>query len=105
MAKLSIEELEKMTQSKFVCKQKIRLVDDAFGDNKPHIIEVLVFDGMAWCEDFKGHSYMMTYPKKSFVNLSKELSDNLKNFLELEKNATITEEHILIGYYVFSRVD
>lgn len=104
MAKLTIEELEKMTQSKFVCKEKIKLADAEFGDDKPHIIDILVFDGFAWCEDYKGHSYKMDYPKKSFVNLSKELSDNLRNFLEMEKNATITEEEILIGYYVFKAV-
>ena len=75
--RISVVDLEKMTQTKYVCTQKLKLSDNIFGDNKKRIMEFDIFDGFAYCADFEGKEYFMKYPKKDFVKLSKEvLSDN-----------------------------
>ena len=103
--KLTIEEVEKMTNSKYVVTSKLKLRDkEIFGDNKYRTIEFQVFDGFAYCADFEGHSYCMTFPRKDFVRMSKELSNNLRAFLKIETNEPLNELQILSGYYKLHKI-
>ena len=99
MERISIEDLEKMTHEKFVCTCSIKLSDDIFGDKNKHTLKFDIFDGFAYCPNYNGKEYYMIYPKKKFVEESKVMSKELKEFLELDEAATITEINCLDGYY------
>lgn len=98
--RITIEELEKMTQAKYVCTQKIKLSDDIFGDNKKRIMEFDISDGFGYCPNFEGKEYYMNYPKKKFVEDSKTLHKEVCEFLELDEHEPITESHSLSSYHI-----
>ena len=94
MERISILDLEKMTQTKYVCTQS----DNIFGDNKKRIMEFDIFDGFAYCANFEGKEYFMKYPKKDFVKLSKDMDKGVREFLELDEHQPLTETNILVTY-------
>lgn len=98
MARISIEDLESMTQTKFVCTQKIKLADPIFGDDTPHVLEFDVFDGFAYCADFNGKEYFMTFPKLGFMTLAKEMKDEIINHLSLAPSSNVGVKEILATY-------
>ena len=96
--RISITDLEKMNQTKYVCTQKLKLTDNIFGDKKQRIMEFDIFDGFAYCANFEGKEYIMTYPRKEFIKLSKDMEQGIRDFLYLQDKETITETHILQTY-------
>ena len=96
--RISILDLEKMTQTKYVCTQRMKLSDNIFGDNKKRIMEFDIFDGFAYCANFEGKEYFMKYPKKDFVKISKEMEKGVRDFLELDEHQPLTETNILVTY-------
>ena len=98
MESISILDLEKMTQTKYVCTQRMKLSDNIFGDNKKRIMEFHIFDGFAYCPNFEGKEYFMKYPKKDFVKISKEMEKGVREFLELNEHQPLTETDILVTY-------
>lgn len=98
MERLSIQELEKMTHSKYVSSQKIKLIDEIFGDNESHILDFDIFDGFAYCANYKGKEYYMIFPKKEFIRASEEMKKNIRDFLEIDTYQVITEKEILASY-------
>ena len=96
--RISITDLEKMNQTKYVCTQKLKLTDNLFGDKKQRIMEFDIFDGFAYCANFENKEYIMTYPRKEFIKLSKDMEQGIREFLNLEDNEVITETHILQTY-------
>lgn len=97
MTRISITDLEKMMQTKYICTLKIKIGDNVLGDQNKHILEFDIFDGFAYCPLYKGKEYYMTYPKKKFINLSTDLKNAIKEFLNKQDN-DITEEDILASY-------
>jgi hypothetical protein len=87
-----------MTQTKYVCTQRMKLSDNIFGDNKKRIMEFDIFDGFAYCANFEGKEYFMKYPKKDFVKLSKDMDKGVRDFLELDEHQPLTETNILVTY-------
>lgn len=98
MARISIEDLEHMTQTNFVCTQKIKLSDPIFGDDAAHILEFDIFDGFAYCSNYKGKEYYMTFPRTSFMDLAKGMKDEVISHLSLPKGAKIGEKELLATY-------
>ena len=98
MGRISILYLEKMTQTKYVCTQRMKLSDNIFGDNKKRIMEFDIFDGFAYCANFEGKEYFMKYPKKDFVKISKDMDKGVREFLELDEHQPLTETNILVTY-------
>lgn len=98
MESISILDLEKMTQTKYVCTQRMKLSDNIFGDNKKRIMEFHIFDGFAYCPNFEGKEYFMKYPKKDFVKISKDMEKGVREFLELNEHQPLTETDILVTY-------
>lgn len=99
MERISIEDLEKMTQTKYVCTLKIKLSDEIFGDTEKHILEFDIFDGFAYCPNHNGKEYFMNYPKKKFVEDSTTMSKEVRDFMELDEHEPITEKASLASYY------
>ena len=98
MTEYKVEDFEKATQSKFVSKQKIKLADPIFGDNKKHILEFDLFDGFAICPNYNGKMYFMEYPKLEFMKLAKNIEQNAREYLELDEHTPLTTEHVLMAY-------
>lgn len=98
MSRLSITDIEKMTKSKYICTQTLRLADDILGDNKKHNMEFDIFDGFAYCADYKGKEYYMDFPKVSFINLAKDMAKSIREYLDIEEHAPIKETDILVAY-------
>jgi hypothetical protein len=53
MERISIQDLEKMNKTKYICTKKIKLADNIFGDNRKRVLEFDIFDGFAYCFDEK----------------------------------------------------
>jgi hypothetical protein len=97
--KMTIHELEKMTQSNYVGTRQIKLADELiFGDSDYHILEFDIFDGFAYCGDYNGLEIYMRFPKKELVKTDNVISENAREFLKLNKNVPLTEEHLLACY-------
>ena len=98
MKRLSIEEIEKMTNSKLVSTQVIEICDPIFNDEKKHSLKFDIFDGFAYCANYKGEEYWMDFPKKSFIKKAKAMEDAIREYTSLGEDAEITEKEIMISY-------
>lgn len=96
--RISITDLEKMTQTRYVCTQKIKLADNILGDTNKHILEFDIFDGFAYCPDYNGKEYYMIFPKKEFIALSKDMEKNARDYLQLDEHEPLKVEHLLASY-------
>lgn len=99
MSRISIQDLEKMTKSKYVCTQKLRLADsNVFHDDCKRVMEFDIFDGFAYCPDFEGHEYYMDFPKTQFIKMAKQMEKNIREYINLDEHEPIKESHILMSY-------
>lgn len=98
MKRISIPELEKMMQTTYVCTQKIKLSDSVLGDGNKHILEFDIFDGFAYCADYRGKEYYMIYPRKEFIALAKDAETKIREYLNLPETTPIEVEHILASF-------
>jgi hypothetical protein len=98
MERISITDLEKMSQSKYVCTEKIKMADDVLGDKKHHTLEFDVFDGLAYCADFEGKELFMDFPKLAFIKQCKDSEKEMRKFLNLDETTEITSVHVLQAY-------
>lgn len=96
--RISIKDLEKMTQTKYVCTQQIKLSDNVLGDSKKHVLEFDIFDGFAYCANYKGKEYYMNFPRKEFIALSKKMEKEARDYLSLDEHEPLKEEHLLASY-------
>jgi hypothetical protein len=68
-----------------------------------------IYDGYAYCEDYRGHRYDMTYPQLKAVRDSKEMADAVIDYINSisEKKIETPEEisviHILISFNTIYR--
>lgn len=99
MSRISIKDLEKMNQTSYLCTKKIKLADNVFGDNRKRVLEFDIFDGFAYCFDNKTEKeYFMIYPRKEFIKLSKDMENNVREYLELDEHEPLQEVHLLASY-------
>ena len=97
--RISIQDLEKMNQTKYLCTKKIKLADDIFGDNRKRVLVFDIFDGFAYSFDEKTNKeYYMIYPRKAFISLSKDMEKNVRDYLELDEHEPLQEVHLLASY-------
>ncbi|MBR6517609.1 MAG: hypothetical protein IKT40_12330 [Bacilli bacterium] len=88
-----------MNKTKYICTKKIKLADTIFGDNRKRVLEFDIFDGFAYCFDEKTKKeYYMTYPRKAFISLSKDMEKSVRDYLELDEHEPIKEVHLLASY-------
>ena len=102
--RIGISDLEKMTQSKYICTQKLKLSDEnIFKDNKKRVIEFDIFNGFAYGiysdpQTKEDKELYMIYPQKEFIKASKNMDAEIREFCGLNDTDEITETHILITY-------
>jgi hypothetical protein len=97
-ARISITDLEKMMQTRYIGTYRVKLNDDVLGDKKNHVLEFDIFDGFAYCADYRGKEYYMMFPQKAFVKLSKEMEDEARDYLNLADGSELSEIHLLTAY-------
>lgn len=98
MNRIGIDELKKMAQSEYECTQKLKFAnEEIFGKKEKEIIEVDIFDGIAYGQ-YNERDIFFTYPKKSFVKVCKSMADEIREYCKLKENQEITSTDILKTY-------
>ena len=68
-----------------------------------------IYDGYAICENYKGHTYDMSYPQLKAVKDSKEMADAVIDYInsisekQLESVEEISVIHVLISFNTITR--
>jgi len=62
-----------------------------------------IYDGFAYCPNYRGSDYCMDYPKIEFVNKSNEMQDEIRKYMNLDENDDITIYEILQTFNEMSR--
>jgi hypothetical protein len=84
---------EKLSGKKKICSEKLNI--EGFTKKIPFDI----YDGIAVCEDFGGHSYVMTYPQMKAVKDSEEIAKAIIDYVGGITTADeITVLHILMTF-------
>lgn len=97
--RISIEDLENMTHSKYVQTRKIGITDKGvFGDEKKHILECDIFDGFAYCADHEGSEYWIDFPKVNLYKLATSMAKHVREYMNLSDTDEIKVEHSLASY-------
>lgn len=71
---------------------------DALDDNNTHVLPFVIYDGFAYCEDYNGKEYGMSFPTLAFINSSKTMSNSVRQFVDLKEEEEITVKDILVSY-------
>ena len=88
MSRIKKEDLEKM-YGKMV--EEIDLTILGF-NGKMHFE---IYDGLAYCENFKGDEYVMKYPKLEFIEDSIEMQDEIRKYLDMDDKSKISVLDVL----------
>jgi hypothetical protein len=68
-----------------------------------------IYDGYAICDDYKGHTFDMSYPQLKAVRDSKEMSDAIIEYInsisdkKIETSEEISVIHVLISFNTIYR--
>lgn len=54
-----------------------------------------VYDGFAYCPDYRGSEYTLIFPKVEFVNKSDEMQKEIRRYMNLAEGADITIYEIM----------
>jgi len=72
--------------------------ETVFGTKKPQILVFDIFDGLAYCYDYKGKEYVMKYPTIKFIKKSKEFTDSILDGKHSTKIEDITIQDVIKTY-------
>lgn len=105
MGKISQKHLEGLYKP-LICTQTIQIDDNEalFGDKKKRVMKFDIYDGFAYCADYKGEEYYMIYPQLDFIKISKEMSQAVKEYVGLKDTDPIQVTDILTSYNTLYRV-
>ena len=82
------EDIEKI-YGKCLAEKELEIV----GIKKPVLFEI--YDGYAYCEEHKGHSYQIEFPLISLVEQSKKLQNDIREWTNLDEDKDITIYEII----------
>jgi hypothetical protein len=88
MARISKDALETM-YGKLIDEKELEIS----GFKKPLKFEV--YDGYAYCPNYKGHEYAIEYPRVELIEKSKEMQEDIKGWLDMKEDETITVYDII----------
>lgn len=98
--RLTIKELELMTQTQYIGTSEVRgIIDDVLGDDKKHNIVFDIFDGFAYCPNYRGNELTMRFPKLALIKEAEGMQKNIRESLNLQETDEITVQHILAVYF------
>lgn len=96
MARISREDLE-LLHGKMIAERELTILGFK---NK---LKFEIYDGFAYCENYRGAEYCLIYPMIEFVNKSVEMQEEIRRYMGLEENADITIYEILQTYNEMTR--
>ena len=88
MSRIKREDLEKM-YGKMVEERDLTILGFK---GKMHFE---IYDGLAYCENFKGDEYVMKYPKLEFIEDSIEMQDEIRKYLDMDEKSKISVLDVL----------
>ena len=88
MSRIKREDLEKM-YGKMVEERDLTILGFK---GKMHFE---IYDGLAYCENFKGDEYIMKYPKLEFIEDSVEMQDEIRKYLDMDEKSKISVLDVL----------
>lgn len=107
MSKIKREEIEKF-YGKIICTQTVNVSkfseEDENAEDKKEDMVFDVYDGIAYCEDYKGKEYIMTFPKMEFIKECTEMQKKIREHLSLKETDSITASNIMQCYSEFSEI-
>jgi len=62
-----------------------------------------IYDGFAYCPNYRGSEYCMIFPKIEFVNKSSEMQDEIRTYMNLEEKDDITIFEIMQSFNEMTR--
>ena len=62
-----------------------------------------IYDGCAYCPNYRGSDYLMSFPKIEFINKSNESQDEIRRYMKLDEKDDITIYEILQTFNEMSR--
>jgi hypothetical protein len=62
-----------------------------------------IYDGFAYCPNYRGSEYCMKFPKIEFVNKSNEMQDEIRRYMKLEEKDDITIYEIMQTFNEMAR--
>ena len=62
-----------------------------------------IYDGFAYCPNYRGSEYCMKFPKIEFVNKSNEMQDEIRRYMKLDENDDITIYEIMQTFNEMAR--
>jgi hypothetical protein len=78
--------------------EKIGFSKSMMGTDEDIAMTFNVFDGLAYCEEFEGNEYVLSYPKLEFVKNCKIMLNAVKEFVGKPEEEDITITDILRSY-------
>lgn len=100
MKRLSVRDIEKLQKTTYLGTHQINgITIDLFGKDSKHNVVFDVFDGFAYCADYRGEEITLSYPKLELIKEAKVMRDNIIENLGLDENEEITPLHILATYH------
>ena len=62
-----------------------------------------IYDGFAYCPNYRGSEYCMKYPKVEFVEKSPEMQEKIREYLKMKEDEQITIFEILQTFNEMTR--
>ena len=98
--RLSIKDIEKIHNTKYVGTHQINgITIDHFGKDSKHNIIFDIFDGIAYCADYRGEEIILSYPKLDFLKEAKSMRDSIIKNLNLNEDDEITPLNVVATYH------
>ena len=82
---------------KFIGEEKLTI--EGFKSQIPFKI----YDGFAYCPNYRGNEYCMKFPKIEFVNKSSEMQDEIRRYMKMGENDDITIYEIMQTFNEMAR--
>jgi len=79
------DDLKKASQSQIIEENTLSIQDNKiFGDDETHEMNFKLLDGFGYCEDYKGNSYAISYPKLIVMNKEYTLKEIAEKYGKLK---------------------
>ena len=94
----AINEIWAKIYGKLVSTENIEFDKDMLGTDENIIMRFDIYDGFAYCADFNGKEYGLSYPTLNFIKSCKIMLNSAKDFMGLHEEDDISVTDILQSY-------
>ena len=94
----AINEIWAKIYGKLVSTENIEFDKDMLGTDENIIMRFDIYDGFAYCADFNGKEYGLSYPTLNFIKSCKIMLNSAKDLMGLHEEDDISVTDILQSY-------